>query len=135
MVFDCSFIQNGRKISVLIDSETMPEAAEAIKKEYKNISYLCIGYPEEATPKMYMGEIPKKTGDRISDFLEWAALHVEYPPEVPNENETFYKFWKTYEGKEHEGIPVLFVEDFTGNIIEYWIFLDSVTIRHEKMKV
>ena len=88
---------------------------------------------EEETPKMYMGEIDKKTGDNIADFLAWAAEHVAYPEEVPNDSESIGLFVKKYMGKPCDKIPFMFVEDHNGNIIEWYVFTDSDNLRHEKV--
>ena len=84
--------------------------------------------------KMYMGEIEKRTGDNIEDFLQWAAVHVTYPAEVPNNFESIGRFAEKYMGKPCDNIPILFVEDEDGNIIDYFVFIDSETLRHDTNK-
>lgn len=85
--------------------------------------------------KMYFVQIPKKTGDGLTDFLEWSDTNLDSPAEMPNTPETIGKFVRDYMGYDSDLVPALFIEDENGNMIEYYVFKDSETLRHEKIKI
>lgn len=118
-----------------IIAEDIEQASEIVKKRGLNIGYSLkpfdVWEEEHNPPKMYKVEIKKKTGDNLEDFLSWAAEYKESPAEVENTAETIGRFCLEYMGRECDKIPALFVEDHNGNIIEYYVFLDSETLRHE----
>ena len=122
----------------IIEAESIFEAAEIAEQKNKggfSLTPFDVWDDIQNPPKMYKVEIEKKTGDNLADFLSWAETYLDGPEEVENTAESIGSFCLEYMGKDCDNIPVLFIEDRNGNIIEYFIFTDSETLRHEKIEL
>ena len=83
--------------------------------------------------KMYFFKVPKKTESGLDDFLRFSETYLESFPEVPNTAETVGSFIRDYMGKSLDFIPALVVENAEGWMIEYYVFDNPETVKHEKI--
>ena len=87
--------------------------------------------------KCYLVKVPKLTADGHENFLQWAATHhYENCTEKPATYETIGHFALTDAiKKQRKYTPALFFEDADGNIVEYYVAINSRKLLHEVVEI
>ena len=86
----------------------------------------------EKASKCYFVRVPKTTKDGYENFLQWMATHhYENCKEMPLTYETIGYFARVESTKKQiKYTPALFFEDESGNIIEYFVAVNSRKLLH-----
>lgn len=91
----------------------------------------------EKAKKCYFVKVPKLTSNGVNNFLEWASCHhYENCEEKPVSYESIGDFvlFEAFK-KQRKYTPALFLEDESGNIIEYYVAKNKNILTHEVVEI
>ena len=109
-----------------VDAATMGEASEIIKALHPTATYIAI---ENA--RVYYAEIKRETHDAVKDFIDFMDTYVGGVYERDNTTDAIGDFVRHGYGFKNGYMPALWIEDEDGNMIEYFIYTDPLTVRHD----
>ena len=120
------YMINGVCHETTTDAADMSDASAIIKALHPDATYISIG-----NARVYYSEIKRTTSDAVRDFIDFMDTYIDGVYERDATTETIGEFIRHGYGFKNGYMPALWIEDEDGNMIEYFIYTDPLTVRHD----